>query len=94
MAWPLNRIATTDLQAAWMKKYGRANITGHGPETALVSSVSGSLASFPAWRPWSRAGARGFRPPMVAAQASYTTSTRFTRGCEPLERGHLHVRQR
>ena len=48
MARPLNHIATTDLRAARMKMYKRANIAGRGPETALVSSVSGSLAFLPA----------------------------------------------
>ena len=35
MAWSLNHIATADLRAARMKKYNRANTTGHGPVTAL-----------------------------------------------------------
>ena len=46
MAPPLKHIATTDLRAAWMKKYNRANIAGQGPETAPGSSVSSSRASF------------------------------------------------
>ena len=51
MAWSPNHIATTDLRAARLKKYNRANIKGHGHETVLGSSVSSSWASFPAGRP-------------------------------------------
>ena len=48
MAWSLNHIVTTDLRAARMKKYNRANTEGHGLDTALGSSVPSSLALFPA----------------------------------------------
>ena len=48
MARSLNRIATIDLRAAKVKKCNRGNITGHGPETALGSSFSSSMAFFPA----------------------------------------------
>ena len=51
VAWSPNRIATTDLRAARMKKNNRANIAGHGYEAALVSSVSSSWEFFPSGRP-------------------------------------------
>ena len=51
VAWSLNHIAATDLRAAWMEKYNRANITGNGTETALGSSVSSLWASSPAGQP-------------------------------------------
>ena len=50
-AGSLNHIATTDLRAARVRKYNRANITGHGHETALGRSVSRSRAFYPAGRP-------------------------------------------
>ena len=45
-AWPTNHVATTDLRAARMKKYNRANFTGHSHVTQLGSSVSSSWAFF------------------------------------------------
>ena len=50
-AWSPNHIANTDLRAARVKKYNRANFTGHSHETARGSSVSSSLAFLPAGRP-------------------------------------------
>ena len=78
-----HHIATTDLRAACMKKYNRANITGHGPEARIGSGVPISWAFLPAGRqslpgiylrPRCRRGARSSLSAVVGICSAYVVT--------------------